>query len=128
MMSLRKTAAGLVDVDLRWIYLHMIEEYARHCGHADLCANSSTARPATRTQSSSLKGRHEGLLGDFDASEVLHALLALFLLLEEFALARDVTAVTLGEHVLATGLHGLASDDASADRPPGSARRTSGAG
>ena len=24
------------DVDLRWIHLHMIEEYARHCGHADL--------------------------------------------------------------------------------------------
>ena len=24
------------DVDLRWIYLHMIEEYARHNGHADL--------------------------------------------------------------------------------------------
>jgi hypothetical protein len=24
------------DVDLRWIYVHMIEEYARHCGHADL--------------------------------------------------------------------------------------------
>jgi hypothetical protein len=23
-------------VDLRWIYLHMIEEYARHLGHADL--------------------------------------------------------------------------------------------
>ena len=23
-------------VDLRWIYLHMIEEYARHCGHADV--------------------------------------------------------------------------------------------
>ncbi len=23
-------------VDLRWIYLHMIEEYARHCGHADM--------------------------------------------------------------------------------------------
>jgi hypothetical protein len=23
-------------VTLRWIYLHMIEEYARHCGHADL--------------------------------------------------------------------------------------------
>jgi uncharacterized damage-inducible protein DinB len=22
--------------DIRWIYLHMIEEYARHCGHADL--------------------------------------------------------------------------------------------
>ncbi len=24
------------EVDLRWIYVHMIEEYARHCGHADL--------------------------------------------------------------------------------------------
>jgi uncharacterized damage-inducible protein DinB len=23
-------------VTLRWIYLHLIEEYARHCGHADL--------------------------------------------------------------------------------------------
>jgi Protein of unknown function (DUF664) len=23
-------------VDLRWIYVHMIGEYARHCGHADL--------------------------------------------------------------------------------------------
>jgi uncharacterized damage-inducible protein DinB len=25
-----------IQFDLRWIYLHMIEEYARHCGHADL--------------------------------------------------------------------------------------------
>jgi uncharacterized damage-inducible protein DinB len=25
-----------VDVSLRWIYVHMIEEYARHNGHADL--------------------------------------------------------------------------------------------
>jgi len=23
-------------VNLRWILVHMIEEYARHCGHADL--------------------------------------------------------------------------------------------
>ena len=27
---------GRPDRDLRWIYLHMIEEYARHNGHADL--------------------------------------------------------------------------------------------
>ncbi len=27
---------GGPDRDLRWIYLHMIEEYARHNGHADL--------------------------------------------------------------------------------------------
>ncbi len=24
------------EVSLRWIMIHMIEEYARHCGHADL--------------------------------------------------------------------------------------------
>ena len=37
-------AASLDDTDhhpsethsLRWIYVHLIEEYARHCGHADL--------------------------------------------------------------------------------------------
>jgi uncharacterized damage-inducible protein DinB len=25
-----------MDVSLRWIYIHMVEEYARHNGHADL--------------------------------------------------------------------------------------------
>ena len=33
-MAARPARGG--DVDLRWIHLHMIEEYARHCGHADL--------------------------------------------------------------------------------------------
>jgi hypothetical protein len=27
-------------IDLRWVYLHMIEEYARHNGHADLLRES----------------------------------------------------------------------------------------
>jgi uncharacterized damage-inducible protein DinB len=27
-------------VNLRWIYVHLIEEYARHCGHADLLRES----------------------------------------------------------------------------------------
>jgi uncharacterized damage-inducible protein DinB len=27
---------GTYSMDLRWVYLHMIEEYARHNGHADL--------------------------------------------------------------------------------------------
>jgi hypothetical protein len=31
-----KRPRGLQDRDLRWIYVHMIEEYARHNGHADL--------------------------------------------------------------------------------------------
>ncbi|GHJ25981.1 hypothetical protein TPA0910_04140 [Streptomyces hygroscopicus subsp. sporocinereus] len=30
------TRPGRGDYSLRWIYLHMIEEYARHNGHADL--------------------------------------------------------------------------------------------
>jgi uncharacterized damage-inducible protein DinB len=25
-----------LDMDVRWVYVHMIEEYARHNGHADL--------------------------------------------------------------------------------------------
>jgi uncharacterized damage-inducible protein DinB len=25
-----------IRISLRWVYVHMIEEYARHCGHADL--------------------------------------------------------------------------------------------
>jgi hypothetical protein len=34
--DLDETFAGRSTFDLRWIYLHMIEEYARHNGHADL--------------------------------------------------------------------------------------------
>ncbi len=44
--SIEKSAGSLDDVavrlrrskpvNLRWIMVHMIEEYARHCGHADL--------------------------------------------------------------------------------------------
>ncbi len=32
----QQPGAGWEPVNLYWIYLHMIEEYARHCGHADL--------------------------------------------------------------------------------------------
>jgi uncharacterized protein DUF664 len=35
------------DIDLRWVYIHMIEEYARHNGHADL-----------------LRERIDGVIGD----------------------------------------------------------------
>ena len=27
---------GQQENSLRWIHVHLIEEYARHCGHADL--------------------------------------------------------------------------------------------
>jgi uncharacterized damage-inducible protein DinB len=32
----KQPGAGREPVDLRWIYIHVIEEYARHCGHADI--------------------------------------------------------------------------------------------
>src|SRR4051794_34780109 len=58
----------------------------------------------------------EGFLRHFDPTDHLHALLALLLLLQQLALGGDVTAVALGEHVLADRPDVLASDDAGADR------------
>src|SRR3954453_19858881 len=62
-----------------------------------------------------LQGGDERLLRHFDAPDHLHPPLALFLLLEELALAGDVTAVTLREHVLADRADVLARDDSRAD-------------
>ena len=48
---------------------------------------------------------------NLDASERLHPLLALLLLLEQLALAADVAAVALAGDVLAVGLDRRAGDD-----------------
>src|SRR5437763_10142956 len=61
------------------------------------------------------QGGDERFLGDLHPADVLHPALALFLALEEFALAADVAAIALGEDVLALGLHRLPGDDAAAD-------------
>src|SRR5258708_28802943 len=63
-----------------------------------------------------LEGGDEGGLRNLHLAELAHPLLALFLLVQQLALAADVAAVALGEHVLAHGLHGLPRDDAAADR------------
>src|SRR6185436_4691891 len=63
-----------------------------------------------------LQDREERLLRDVHASDALHSLLALLLLLEELALPRDVAAVALREDVLADGLDRLAAQDLPADR------------
>jgi hypothetical protein len=39
---------GGPDRDIRWIYLHMIEEYARHNGHADLIREATHAANRNR--------------------------------------------------------------------------------
>src|SRR5579875_646188 len=61
------------------------------------------------------EGLDEGLLGDFDPTYGLHALLALPLLVEKLSLAGDVTAVALGDDVLAPSLHRLPRDDLAAN-------------
>src|SRR6267142_2068275 len=58
----------------------------------------------------------EGLLRHLDAADVLHALLALLLLLEQLPLAGDVTSIALREHVLAARRDRLPRDDPRADR------------
>src|SRR5262245_19008142 len=60
--------------------------------------------------------REEGFLRHLDAADRLHPLLAGLLLLEQLALAGDVAAVALREHVLALRLDGLARDHARPDR------------
>ena len=57
----------------------------------------------------------EGLLGDVDLADALHALFAFFLLFEELALAGDVAAVAFGDDVFADGGDGFAGDDLGAD-------------
>ena len=61
------------------------------------------------------QGLDKRRLRDVDLAELAHALLALFLLVEEFAFARDVAAVAFGRDVLAQRRNGLAGDDLAAD-------------
>src|SRR5215210_7952181 len=81
---------------------------------------ASRRRPAARKSAPfsvpELEHREERLLRHLDAADLLHALLAFLLLLEQLALARDVAAVALGDHVLAHGLDRLARDDLRPDR------------
>src|SRR5665213_1098019 len=62
-----------------------------------------------------LQRRDEGLLRDIHLAELAHLLLALFLLVEELALAGGVAAVAFGGDVLAQGADGFAGDDLAAD-------------
>ena len=77
------------------------------------CPGAPARAPPGSARVAELEHGEERLLGDLDAADLLHAPLALLLLLEQLALARDVAAVALGHHVLAEGLDGLAGDDRS---------------
>ena len=51
-----------------------------------------------------LQNGKEGFLRNFHAAHLLHALLAGFLLFEQFLLTRDIANVALRQHVVAEGL------------------------
>src|SRR5436190_20001052 len=86
---------------------------ARRTAGARTGAGPGRCSPSLSVQ---VEDGEEGFLGEFDHPDLLHPLLAGFLSLEQLALAADVAAVTLREHVLAPGLDGLARDDARTDR------------
>src|SRR5690349_10420481 len=62
------------------------------------------------------QGRDERLLRNIHATDGLHALLALLLLLQQLALTGDVAAVALGQDVLADRPNILAGNDFRPDR------------
>src|SRR5260221_14468414 len=63
-----------------------------------------------------LEPRKEAGLRYLDLAELAHAFAPFLLLLEQFALSRDVAAIAFGKDVLAERLDRLARDDAAADR------------
>src|SRR6195256_1518607 len=63
-----------------------------------------------------LQRRNKRFLRDVDLAELPHLLLAFLLLLQKFALARDVAAIAFRGDVLAQRAHGLARDHLAADR------------
>src|SRR5882762_9534180 len=63
-----------------------------------------------------LQNGEEGFLRNVHLADALHAALAFFLFFEEFAFARNVAAVALGENVLANRGHRFARDHAAANR------------
>src|SRR5579884_2452687 len=73
-----------------------------------------SARPGLRVRllpfACHLQHRQERLLRDFHAAHALHPTLAFLLLLQQLALARDVAAVALRQHVLAHRRDVLARD------------------
>src|SRR6267142_4774464 len=64
---------------------------------------------------SNFENGEEGFLRDVHLADALHAAFAFFLFFEEFAFARNVAAVALGENVFADSCNGLAGDHTAAD-------------
>src|SRR5882757_10006367 len=86
------------------------------CASADLAKMRWIHRRSIASVLIHLQRRDERFLRDVDLAELAHLLLALFLLVEELALAADVAAIAFRRHVLAQGAERFAGDDLAADR------------
>jgi len=100
------TAMSAENLPLRSLRLKLCEL----CVKAG-CLAKSARTIALRLLFADLQHCEEGFLRDIDLADALHALLALFLLVEQLALTRDVAAVALGDHVLADGRYRRAGND-----------------
>src|SRR5690606_6712902 len=81
------------------------------------CVSATGATPVARSIAvAGTQHAQKRLLWDLDAAELLHPLLAFFLLFEQLPLAGDVTAVALGGDVLAEGADRFASDHFAVNR------------
>src|SRR2546422_635814 len=89
---------------------------AASASSSGVVSTTSPRKAVWMTRLVNLQDRQECLLRDLDGSHLLHPLLSLFLLFEQLALARDVTAVALGGDVLAQGADRLAGDHLRPDR------------
>src|SRR5690606_34608164 len=78
-------------------------------------ARRATALMPNATSFLRAENRQERLLWHFDRAQLLHAGLALLLLLEKLLLPCDVATVALGENVLAEGFHCRSGKDLPAD-------------
>src|SRR5215469_2442108 len=88
----------------------------RNCQGEQLQLAQNSPRWRLVAALANLEHSQKRFLRNIDAPDAFHALLAFFLLLEQLTLTGDVTAVALGEHVLAHSMHRFTSDDLRPDR------------
>src|SRR5687767_3491453 len=95
----------LASCDRRFLRTSMSRSHTSPVTTSRISRNRAKFMTAARNSTvTSLQHRQEGFLRDFDGADLLHALFSFFLLFEQLALARDVAAVALRQHVLAQRL------------------------
>src|SRR5436189_4331837 len=115
-MVREQRTGGRCAYDVDWIGLREVGEQWRRQHHVAEERGLNDEDGAHAARSVHLENREKRLLRNLDRAHLLHSLLSLFLLLEEFALSRDVAAVAFGENVFAQRFDARARDDLVADR------------